>query len=203
MFNFSFFEKIEEISQKEYVPTNKDILLSRRRTTGVTETNFSDKNGNTFKMIDVGGQRSERKKWLKVFDNVTAVLFITSLSEYDQNLYEDDTKNRMQESLELFEEIVELPYFKKTAVITFFNKYDLFKEKIKKVDLGNFFKNYKDGLDEEKAKKFIQTMFLSKSKGRTLVSHFTNATDTDLIKNIFNDVKGIVLQKHLENNRLL
>ncbi len=41
------------------------------------------------RLIDVGGQRSERKKWIRCFDNVNAVLFIASLSDYDQLLEED------------------------------------------------------------------------------------------------------------------
>ena len=40
-------------------------------------------------MIDVGGQRSERKKWLRCFDSIQAVIFIASLAEYDQVLAED------------------------------------------------------------------------------------------------------------------
>lgn len=190
--------------QKSYIPSNKDILFCRRKTTGVTETTFQDKSGVSFKMIDVGGQRTERRKWLKLFDNVTAVLFITSMSEYDQNLYEDENKNRMVESLELFEEILELPYFKKTSIIVFFNKYDLFKEKIKKVDIGKYFNHYKGGFDEDNGAKFIESIFLSKNKlhSRKIISHRTNATDTDLIKNIFNDIKLIVLQKYLEDSKL-
>jgi len=40
-------------------------------------------------MFDVGGQRSERKKWIHVFDNVQVVLFLAAISGYDQALVED------------------------------------------------------------------------------------------------------------------
>ena len=47
-------------------------------------------------MFDVGGQRSQRKKWIHCFDDVDCVLFVSALSEYDQNLWEDSSVNRMQ-----------------------------------------------------------------------------------------------------------
>jgi len=40
-------------------------------------------------MFDVGGQRSERKKWIHCFEGVTAIIFIVALSEYDLTLAED------------------------------------------------------------------------------------------------------------------
>jgi guanine nucleotide-binding protein subunit alpha len=42
-----------------------------------------------YRMFDVGGQRSERKKWIHVFDNVQVVLFLAAISGYDQALVED------------------------------------------------------------------------------------------------------------------
>lgn len=39
-------------------------------------------------MFDVGGQRSERKKWIHCFENVTSIIFCVALSEYDQVLLE-------------------------------------------------------------------------------------------------------------------
>lgn len=39
-------------------------------------------------MFDVGGQRSERKKWIHCFENVTSIIFCVALSEYDQPLLE-------------------------------------------------------------------------------------------------------------------
>lgn len=45
-------------------------------------------------MFDVGGQRSERKKWIHCFESVTSIIFCTALSEYDQVLLEDRNQVR-------------------------------------------------------------------------------------------------------------
>jgi guanine nucleotide-binding protein G(i) subunit alpha len=85
-----YFNAIDRMAQEDYVPTDQDILRSRVKTTGITETTF--KVGElTYKLFDVGGQRSERKKWIHCFENVTALVFLVSLSEYDQMLYEDES----------------------------------------------------------------------------------------------------------------
>jgi guanine nucleotide-binding protein G(i) subunit alpha len=43
-------------------------------------------------MFDVGGQRSERKKWIHCFENVTSIIFCVALSEYDQVLLEENNQ---------------------------------------------------------------------------------------------------------------
>ena len=73
------------------------------------------------------------------FQDVTAILFVGALSEYDQVLEEDDTTNRMKESLHLFEETINNEWFSATPIILFLNKQDLFEEKAKKVDMGTYF----------------------------------------------------------------
>jgi len=111
------------------------------KTTGIVESSF--KVGDlTYRLFDVGGQRSERKKWLHCFENVTAVIFLVAISEYDQVLVEDDTVNRMQEALTLFESIINAKWFVKTSMILFLNKVDLFKEKLKKSPLKECFPDY-------------------------------------------------------------
>ena len=93
----SYFNSLERMSNPNYLPTDQDILRSRVKTTGITETMF--RVGElTYRLFDVGGQRSERKKWIHCFENVTALVFLVALSEYDQMLYEDESVNRMQGS---------------------------------------------------------------------------------------------------------
>jgi guanine nucleotide-binding protein subunit alpha len=128
-----YFNAIDRMSQQSYMPTDQDILRSRVKTTGITETTFQV-GELTYKLFDVGGQRSERKKWIHCFENVTALVFLVSLSEYDQMLYEDESvvcgfvlqthftliyqsQNRMQEALTLFDSICNSRWFVKTSIV--------------------------------------------------------------------------------------
>lgn len=81
---------MDRIASANFSPTDQDILRSRVKTTGITETNFRIGELN-YKLFDVGGQRSERKKWIHCFENVTAIVFMAAISEYDQVLVEDET----------------------------------------------------------------------------------------------------------------
>ena len=87
---FSFLDDLDRLGAKDYQPTEQDILRTRVKTTGIVEVHFSFKNLN-FKLFDVGGQRSERKKWIHCFEDVTAIIFCVAMSEYDQVLHEDET----------------------------------------------------------------------------------------------------------------
>lgn len=44
------------------------------------------------RMVDVGGQRSERRKWIHCFESVTSIIFLVALSEYDEVLAECDNE---------------------------------------------------------------------------------------------------------------
>lgn len=47
-------------------------------------------------MVDVGGQRSERRKWIHCFENVTSIMFLVALSEYDQALAESSNEVKIR-----------------------------------------------------------------------------------------------------------
>lgn len=72
----------------DYLPTESDVLRARIKTTGIFETRFP-MSQLMIHMFDVGGQRSERKKWIHCFEGVTLIIFCVALSEYDQVLLED------------------------------------------------------------------------------------------------------------------
>jgi GTPase SAR1 family protein len=192
-----FLDKIDTIVSPDYIPSRQDVVRSRLKTVGVMESEFNV-DGHTLKIVDVGGQRNERRKWIHVFDEVTLIIFVISLSEYDMKLAEDESTNRMRESLRLFEEMCNSRYFKRTPIIIFFNKMDFFEEKIKKIDLNVCFPDYTGGKNLENAKKFISQKYLDSNrnkKDREIYVHFTTATETDSIKSVFDNVKSIVLSQ--------
>ncbi|WVZ55684.1 hypothetical protein U9M48_006312 [Paspalum notatum var. saurae] len=103
-----FMENLDRLAEVDYVPTKEDVLHARVRTNGVVEIQFSPlgeskRGGEVYRLYDVGGQRNERRKWIHLFEGVNAVIFCAAISEYDQMLYEDATKNRMMETKELFD----------------------------------------------------------------------------------------------------
>ena len=99
-----YLDSLERLCASDYVPTEQDVLRTRVKTTEIIETSFEYK-GLFFTLIDVGGQRSERKKWIHCFQDVTAIIFCVDMSAYDQVLVEDKETNKMQERLKLFESI--------------------------------------------------------------------------------------------------
>lgn len=79
----SFFNDLTRISSPTYLPTDQDILRTRVRSTGIVEEFFTVDTAQLL-VVDVGGQRSERKKWLNCFEDCHLLIFVAAISEYDQ-----------------------------------------------------------------------------------------------------------------------
>jgi len=155
-------------------------------------------------MIDVGGQRNERKKWIHCFENVTAVLFVVDISAYDRVLYEDEKVNRLEEALNLFENICNSRWFRDTSIILFLNKSDLFKDKIKKVPLTVTFSDYTGENTYEAGTAFIEQEFLKRNHyKKPIYCHVTCATNTQNVSVVFNGVKDIVVREALQKAGLV
>ncbi|CAH1264443.1 GNAI3 [Branchiostoma lanceolatum] len=136
-----YLNSLDRLAAGGYVPTQQDVLRTRVKTTGIVETHFTFKDLH-FKMVDVGGQRSERKKWIHCFEGVTAIIYCVALSAYDLVLQEDEEVNRMHESMKLFDSICNNKWFTETSIILFLNKKDLFEEKITKSPLTICYPEY-------------------------------------------------------------
>ena len=129
-----FMEHADRVLQPEFEVKEEDWLRARLRTTGILTEEFTISKVN-FRIFDVGGQRNERRKWIQVFSNVTSVIFVCAINEYDEVLFEDVNVNRLTESLNLFEEMVNHEEFVNTGMILFLNKIDLFREKILRIPI--------------------------------------------------------------------
>ncbi|ERE80597.1 guanine nucleotide binding protein alpha O [Cricetulus griseus] len=184
-----YLDSLDRIGAADYQPTEQDILRTRVKTTGIVETHFTFKNLH-FRLFDVGGQRSERKKWIHCFEDVTAIIFCVALSGYDQVLHEDETTNRMHESLKLFDSICNNKWFTDTSIILFLNKKDIFEEKITKSPLTICFPEYTGPSAFTEAVAHIQGQYESKNKSahKEIYTHVTCATDTNNIQFVFDAV---------------
>ncbi|KAJ3350593.1 guanine nucleotide-binding protein subunit alpha [Entophlyctis luteolus] len=140
-------------------------------TTTITETRFQIE-GVIFRVFDVGGQRSERKKWAAYFDDISAIIYVVAINSYDQLCFEDNTTNRMVESMNLFASICNHPMFKKTAMIIFMNKIDLFQAKLKTTPIADYFPSF-EGDDQ-----FEEFFTKVKAKDQTIMIMVQSAGET-------------------------
>ena len=194
-----FLNDIRRIASTSFKPTTQDLLLSRVRTTQVIVEKYNI-DGIDFEMYDVGGQRSERRKWIDCFDTVDSVIFVAALSEFDQSLAEAKHTNRMAEAIELFRSVCNNRAFANTSIMLFLNKKDIFAEKIQYSDIasqnafsdyagppndfdagvGYFIQKFKDCLiDEDFNDSFI---------------HVTCATDTNNMEFVLESSRMIIMQ---------
>lgn len=180
-----------------YVPTEEDIIMTRIRTTGIAQTEL-DEGPVHFRVVDVGGQRNERKKWIHCFDDVKALLFVVNLAGYDQVMFEDPTQNRMKESLNLFAQICNNPVFASTPIFLCLNKKDIFEQMIQSVGLEKCFAEYTGGNDVNVALQYIQDQFKAKIKDSTREIHcyYIAARFKKDVKYAWEEVKKILLEEN-------
>lgn len=207
-------DRITSVGPEEYVPNFQDVVHARVRTTGIVQENFRMKDA-PFEMYDVGGQRSERRKWLNCFDNVTTVIFVAAINEYDQVLFEDSKTDRIQEAINTWKDIVNREEFKNVGFVLFLNKFDLFKEKLPKYPFkveGKDGRNQDfEGVDATKvgatdeavqqASEYMERKFMSvanvrKGLGQIKV-YLTTATDSNIMENVFNSCRDQILRINL------
>merc|ERR1712228_413810 len=138
---------------------------------------------NLFHVFDVGGQKSERKKWIHCFESVTAVIFVASMNCYDEVMFEDEEKNSMVDSIELFGNICNNEWFQDTAMILFLNKKDSF----------------------DQSADYIKSAFeqQNQQQSKQIFSHLTCAVDKNQVEKVFNDIQTIIINASLAQGGLI
>ena len=100
-------------------------------------------------------------------------------------------------------QVVNNVHFKRMPFIVFFNKRDLFEDKLKKKSIRIAFADYKGDNSFDDAKDFIIDRFVQQSttslKQRAIYPHLTTATDTALVDRVFTSVTEIILNDILKD----
>jgi len=198
-----FFNNAERFADDYFLPDGPDIMRAKQRTTGINTVEIIH-NGFTVVLMDVGGQRSERRKWIDQFDKVNTVIFLTALDEYDMVLEEDFHTNRLEESLRLFKSITSHNFFQPPSWILFLNKFDIFEIKIQSRPLTQFFNNFpieenSQTKELDRSTKYIKKLFKRNFCGTgKLYTHTTCALDTKQVSILFNSIRDQLISQELD-----
>ncbi|KAH9249821.1 hypothetical protein BASA81_012416 [Batrachochytrium salamandrivorans] len=184
-------KEMDRICQSGYQPTNDDVLNCRKRTTGATFLKF-EAYDTRFLLIDVGGQKAERKRWILNFDNADVVIFVVGMDQYDQVDLQDG-ENKLKDAIELFRDMCKSPWLCTSSFLLFLNKSDIFKTKIKQIPFTSspyLKKEYKgDPHDYEQCTKFIIKKFqqihaewyqIEKERRKSIVNNANNASSSSM-----------------------
>ncbi|KAK6119606.1 hypothetical protein DH2020_046629 [Rehmannia glutinosa] len=194
-----FMESLQRLSDADYVPTKSDCITSGLPLCQYGRIEYSLSDGLTVNKFDICCLS------IAIHLVVLAALFTnedvlyarvrtTGVVEiqfrYDQTLFEDDNKNRMMETKELFEWVLKQPCFEKTSFMLFLNKFDLFEKKVLKVPLNvcGWFKDYQP---------------VSTGKQETENAYETTALDQKLVKKTFKLVDETLRRRNLFEAGLL
>merc|ERR1712228_560643 len=208
------------MGDKEYIPTMSDILLIRKRTTGINKIQIKLNYNNlcvdaktlhktqTVTVCDVGGAAMERKKWKHYFVGVTAVIYIVGLSSFDErySLFDENAIYKIKKELIVFEQYINCKQLQNKQWILFLNKIDLFAQKIrdKNKSIKICFDEYDDDENNvDKQSEFISKQFsLQNRTNNQLYTHITCAIDENFMKRVLDDVVHIIINHSMDNGSM-
>ena len=152
------------------------------------------------RMIRISNQRSERKKWIHQFENITNIIYMVDLCSYDEVLLDGDNKqNRMAEKMVLFNSVVESRWIMRTSIILFFTNLNQFKQKLVRAPMKDYFPDYNGGNDFNRAAKYLLWRFNQMNRAHLdILPHLVELTDASIARLVLSDIKETVLQQALK-----
>ena len=138
-----FLDNVKRIAQENYMPTNEDILKAYLRTSGISNLQLKIDNRINVELVDVGGQKINREAWQSCYKGVDILIYVASLSDFDQFMFEDDQTSRTADSINSFRSTANSPVFDKKPIFLILNNADVFEKKLKEIP-DEFIKTYPD-----------------------------------------------------------
>ncbi|KAJ7590518.1 guanine nucleotide binding protein, alpha subunit [Mycena floridula] len=211
-----FLDDLDRIATRGYEPTDDDVVRARLRTLGIQEhrirfdTALANEYDREWVIYDVGGSRTVRRAWLPYFEGVNAIIFLAPISCFDEQLLEDDSVNRVEDSLLLWRAIISSKLLVSTTMIVFLNKCDLLKKKIKSgIQIRKYLPSYGERPnDPSTAVKFFKECFkeIARTRSiqpRTTYLYATSVTDTKATATTLMTVRDGILREHLKHADLV
>eukprot|EP01121_Diplochlamys_sp_Union-15-3_P014061 TRINITY_DN4446_c0_g2_i1.p1 TRINITY_DN4446_c0_g2~~TRINITY_DN4446_c0_g2_i1.p1 ORF type:complete len:366 (-),score=59.33 TRINITY_DN4446_c0_g2_i1:6-1070(-) len=199
--------RVTDIAKPEYLPTVNDAVRARQRTTGFTVLEFNTMYTNPkmhWKLYDMGGQMTERKKWDGILnDNTKAIIFCVALDEFDRISDENPEETFLDEAVNVFKIIASkvAQFEEPITLFLFLNKTDLFRNKLTK--FKRFFSDqYDGGKDYDNAIKFITKKF-AHDVSVNFKCYETCALNKSQMATIFEDVLGNIIATRLNKSGLI
>ncbi|KAE9387970.1 G-alpha-domain-containing protein [Gymnopus androsaceus JB14] len=211
----TFLEDVARITQEDYFPSPDDVLRARVSTIGPEEhripmeSSLENGNGKDWIIYDVGGDRSQRGLSSNILDSLSALL--TDSIAFNQALAEDETVNRLADSMKLWRMICSNPLLASVDLILLLNKIDILDAQLKAgVQFSNYVTSYKKDLPNETAavSRYLLEMFTSlhkqhSTKKRKMHPHLTCAIDTKATATVITHIQELILIKILSETSIL
>ncbi|KAJ6545607.1 guanine nucleotide binding protein, alpha subunit [Mycena capillaripes] len=204
-----FLEELDVVTSQRYIPTDDHILRARLKTMGVAEhrMRLTDPTGGItrdLRIFDVGGQRTQRPKWVPYFDDMDAIICLVPISAFDQTLEEEPTINRLTDSVDLWTSIVSNKILQKTQLILFLNKIDILQAKLASgIRFSKHVYSYgRRPNDYDSASRW--TILKDHSPlPRWFYCHLTNAIDANATRYVLAGIKDTLMRSHLKESGLI
>lgn len=205
-----FLENLSRIASNTYVPSSRDVFMSKTWTPAAKETEFSF-GGLDYCVIDIGSGAGDKKKVLSFFEGVTALLWVLDVSKFDQVATRGDGETVNAFAASLWEaKKIHRSYFKDTPMILLVNKMDTLQSKFADNTFEervfqqwpNFPKRERP-IDQSDIQRFcldlVEMTFPETSSGARVYSTCTTVLEsTKFVPFIFNSIKDAILLSNMK-----
>ncbi|KDQ51428.1 hypothetical protein JAAARDRAFT_41095 [Jaapia argillacea MUCL 33604] len=190
-----FLDEAQRICEPGYRPSDEDILRARKPMSNEIQRLRIGVAQLSVHLLEIGHLTLDYKQWVRHLDGITSVVFCSALSDYDTH---------MVASLELFDMLINSPWFYRSSVVLLLTKTDIFKGKLPQVPMERFFPNYTGASDANKAAKYLLWRHLQCNRQQLCCyPHLTSLTDNYLRPLVFAAIKETILHNALRDSGII